>query len=107
MNYKMVGKTRIFHIEKYKYCKVKMHISIQLKSEIHPVRIFPMIFNIQWCVTENYEDPVYVVNSHFSTCPNRCQKCYYAVFKLCIYRYGLGLSNELLFIIIAQEAAKL
>ena len=29
------------------------------------------------------------------------------VFKLCAYRYDFGLSNELLIIIIAQEAAKL
>ena len=28
-------------------------------------------------------------------------------FKLCAYRYDLGLSNELLIIIIAQGAAKL
>ena len=32
---------------------------------------------------------------------------YYAVFKLSANRYGLGLSNEPLFIIIAQGAAKL
>ena len=29
------------------------------------------------------------------------------IFKYCAKRYGLGLSNELLFIIIAQGAAKL
>ena len=29
------------------------------------------------------------------------------LFELCAYRYDLGLSNELLIIIIAQEAAKL
>ena len=32
---------------------------------------------------------------------------YYAVFKISVNRYGIGLSNELLFIIIAQVAAKL
>ena len=34
-------------------------------------------------------------------------KCNYAVFKISVSRYGIGLSNELLFLIIAQGAAKL
>ena len=34
-------------------------------------------------------------------------KCSYAVFELIANRYGFGLLNELLFIIIPQEAAKL
>ena len=29
------------------------------------------------------------------------QKCYYAVFEISVNRYGIGLSNELLFVIIA------
>ena len=56
---------------------------------------------------ENHEDPVYVVNWHFSRRPDRCEKWYYAVFKLSANRYGFGLSNEPLFIIIAQGIAKL
>ena len=35
------------------------------------------------------------------------QKCFFAVFQLIANRYDLGLSNEPLFIIIAQGTAKL
>ena len=34
-------------------------------------------------------------------------KCFYAVFQYCASRHDLGLSNESLFIIIGQGAAKL
>ena len=34
-------------------------------------------------------------------------KCFYTVFQYRVNRYDLGLPNELLFIIIGQEAAKL
>ena len=27
---------------------------------------------VQWCAIENHQDPVYVVNLHFSTSPDRC-----------------------------------
>ena len=62
---------------------------------------------LQWFSFENQQSPVYVVNWHFSRCPDRCWKWFYPVFKLGANRYGLGLSNEPLFIIIAQGVAKL
>ena len=62
---------------------------------------------LQCCLYQNHQDPIFVVNWHFSTCPDRCKSADMLFFNLSVNRYSLGLSNELLFIIIAQEAPKL
>ena len=46
------------------------------------VRVSTTLDDIQCCAIENHQDPVYVVNSHFSTRPDRCQKWYMLFFKL-------------------------
>ena len=62
---------------------------------------------VQWWTIENQQSPVYVVNKLFNTklCTLKVLFCYF--FKFIAKRYNLGLSNELLFIITAQRAAKL
>ena len=44
---------------------------------------FILFLKLQWCAIDNHQDPIYVVNLHFSTHLERCEKWYYAIFKLC------------------------
>ena len=62
---------------------------------------------LKWFVIENHQDPFYLVNYHLSNVLTDVKNGILLVFELCTNRYGLGLSNESLFIIIAQGAAKL
>ena len=62
---------------------------------------------LQWCAIENHQDTVYVVNWHIQDVLTDVKSVVMLFFKLCANRYGFGLSNEPLFIIIAQGAAKL
>ena len=61
---------------------------------------------LQCCSYQNHQDPIYVVNWHFSTRPD-VKDAAMLFFKYSVNRYGLGLSSELLFIIVAQGATKL
>ena len=61
---------------------------------------------IQCCWYQNHQGPIYVVNWHFLTHVD-VKSAAILFFKYSVNSYGLGLSDELLFIIIAQGASKL
>ena len=56
-------------------------------------------WNVQctWCSVENPQSPVYVVNWHFSWCPDRCLNCYCNLALLTHICHIWELSNEVMY----------
>ena len=76
-------------------------INIKLKGIC---QIVSSKIQIQWCAIENHQDTFYVV---FQDVLTDVKSGILLFFKLCTDTYGLGLSNEPLFVIVTQVAAKL
>ena len=87
----------------------KMNFFMQKLVEIWNFRytIFIYLKNIQCCSIENHQGLIYVVNWHFSTHLIDVKSATVLFLDVSVNKYGLGLSYKLLFIIIAQKAAKL